>query len=679
MPPGDLLACLLGAAGLSSSGVNGSPASEPRPSTQTVPGQSAKAAAGSTATFVAPEGPSYRVVETERPSADGAVGRSSWTAGEPFAELDLTAGLGDDPFHPLGDDPLHPLGNSRSGPRDFSQAVGDSGSAQYLAESAPQPDFRASGTPGTPTGSGAISSASGPGVRDRASPLFMPLLQVSDGAGGQHLLSREADPGPTGAIRGRSTAPPAESTTRGTVSGPEAGFGVLGTYPASNGLGYPASWPVFVLFNQPVDASTVNLATFAVYGRASGWTWGSYHVLWDGYLVAFLPGRPFMPGEAVDVYLTHDLAAAAGMPLRTAGYGWTFWVQAGAGGGNEFVEASRLDTGTGVRTYGGAATDLNFDGRVDLAVVNEVAADLRVFMNNGDGTFGPLTSYAIRRGASPTVWGDFNRDGLTDIASSNYDDNSMSVVLGNGDGTFRESQTYTTGTTPAGIASFDVNGDAFVELVVVNAASNTLSLFRNNGDGTFQPQVSIFNVPGARLYGLAAADMNNDGLMDLVVGAQTTRRVYVLLNDGAGNFLQSAVQDAAGGPWVLRAADVNGDGYADVQVANQNVGNMAILLGDGAGGLATPVTYAAGSGSISVSLGDLNGDGSLDVVISNFQSRNYAVFTNNGTGGFTRTATLPARQAGSCAIILDYNGDGLLDIGGVDELEDEIILYRNNG
>jgi FG-GAP-like repeat/Bacterial Ig-like domain len=627
LPPGDLLGHSL-LSGVWLPGRSASQASELREVTQILDRQPD---GYSPTTFTASEG-GNNDADTESLIAHGAAPES---ARAPWDHL------------------LNPMKDIRPAPAGFSQVEHLSmapGTNQRLADGSAQTGSLIAGTPAVGSMFSAATDLQG---EARALSLFVQQLPVSMQRGGGGSIGR--------------TGP----STTGELS-------VRATTPASNALAVPANTPIAVKFSKPVNAETLGAATFAVFGRASGMAQGTYKVSATGITVVFTPAQPFMTGEAVDVMLTHDLAAADGGTLRAAGYAWTFWIQAGLGGGSQFPEAGRIDTGTGVRTYGGAATDLNGDRLVDIAVVNEIAADLRVFMNQGDGTFGALTRYPIRRGASPTVAGDFNRDGFTDIASSNFEDNSMSVLLGNGDGTFQPSRAYTTGTTPSGIAGLDVNGDGAVELVIVNAASNRLSLFHNNGDGTFQPEAPFFSVPGATLYGLAAADMNNDGIMDLIVGAQQTRRVYILLGDGAGGFTQSAVQNSGGRPWVLRAADVNGDGHADVEIANNAEGNLAILLGDGAGNLSTPLTYPAGSLSVSVSLGDLNGDGSLDVVISNFSSRTYVIFTNNGAGQFTRTGTLMATRSGSCAILFDYSGDGLLDIGGVDELEDEIILWVNN-
>ncbi len=587
---------------------------------------------------------------TERLAAGRNRATSWWmTWSEPAGMLETSESLLEDPLIRR---------RLRSQPRHVSQSAAlpvGSGSSAQLADGGVQvgalfvraTSTVAGGTVGSTGGSVEVQA----GTLPRAIPAALPSLKPERGNSptGKDGLSRTAE------------------------------FSVVATQPSSNGLAWPVDKPLVVEFSDPVNPITINPTTFAVFGRMSGMKPGAFRVAADGLAVTYMPASPFMPGEPVEVLLTHDIAAVNGQKLRTAGYAWTFWTQAVSGGGNVFVDESHLDTGNNVRTYGGQATDLNGDGIVDLAVVNEDSADMRVFMNNGDGTFVPMVIYPIGPGASPTVAGDFNRDGFTDIASSNTAGNSMSVLLGKGDGTFQASQTYTTGTFPKGIAALDVNGDGAVELVVVNSGSNTLSLFKNNGNGTFQPQTQFFNVPGAKLYGLAAADMNNDGIMDLVFGAQQTKRVYVLLGDGAGGFVQSMNQRAGGGPWVVKAADVNGDGYADVQIANSGQDTLAVLRGDGTGKLNRPVSYPAGNFPLSVSLGDLNGDGSLDAVVSNFSSDDYTIFTNTGTGLFTETGKLPAQQAGSCTLIFDYNGDKLLDIGGVDELEDEIIMFRNAG
>jgi hypothetical protein len=61
----------------------------------------------------------------------------------------------------------------------------------------------------------------------------------------------------------------------------------------------------------------------------------------------------------------------------------------------------------------------------------------------------------------------------------------------------------------------DFNRDSLVDLAVANAESHTLSVILGNGDGTFQTQLIYSTGNGSSPRDLAAADFNNDGLLDL--------------------------------------------------------------------------------------------------------------------------------------------------------------------
>src|SRR5262249_34883786 len=155
LPPGDLVGSgLVGSGWLTSSRASTLQAGEPRPSTEMFCGQSGMHTSSSPVTFVAPEGRSLRIGETERLVAKNSVAWSSWTAGEPVTGLERTTGL--------WDDSLRPKENSRSKPHAFSQAEelrAGSGSTQRLADAGPQTDERFSGMPGAVIGSMLLSSS----------------------------------------------------------------------------------------------------------------------------------------------------------------------------------------------------------------------------------------------------------------------------------------------------------------------------------------------------------------------------------------------------------------------------------------------------------------------------------------------------------------------------------------
>src|ERR1019366_1016730 len=90
-----------------------------------------------------------------------------------------------------------------------------------------------------------------------------------------------------------------------------------------------------------------------------------------------------------------------------------------------------------------------------------------------------------------------------------------------------------------------------------------------------------------------------------------------LLGNGDGTF-QAPVTYSSGGaePWGIAVADVNGDGKLDILVANAGSGSVGVLLGNGDGTFQAPVTYGSGQYSTSIVATDVNGDGKPDLVLA---------------------------------------------------------------
>ncbi|MFQ6421331.1 MULTISPECIES: FG-GAP repeat domain-containing protein [unclassified Bacillus (in: firmicutes)] len=152
-------------------------------------------------------------------------------------------------------------------------------------------------------------------------------------------------------------------------------------------------------------------------------------------------------------------------------------------------------------------------------------------------------------------------------------------MLGNGDGTFQSPSSLPVGQTPVGIASADFNGDGKLDLVVANEFSQNISVLLGNGDGTFQSAVNypVGTVGSFPLF-VTVADFNNDGLLDLAVGNLGTNNISVLLGNGDGTF-QAAVNFEVGqSPEVIIAADFNNDGAIDIAVPNYESNNVSVLL-----------------------------------------------------------------------------------------------------
>ncbi len=459
---------------------------------------------------------------------------------------------------------------------------------------------------------------------------------------------------------------------------------VVAVDPAPHALSVVTGSSISIHFDQPVDTESVTSNSFWAFGRSSGTVQGDFTFSDNNQIVTLKPNKSFFFGEHVMVILSHDLLAKGGGSLRSAGYSYGFCTAAMPA----TIDLTQIDVLTtrtkpnqSSRAYGGVASDLNNDGWADITIVNEVTADLRVFLNNADGAglFDDFLqpTFSVNTQASPSEQADFNHDGFADICVANIATASVSILLGNGDGTYGPQQQITVGVAPRGIAVLDADGDGDIDIVNTNATSSNLSILLNDGNGVFGSP-SFFEGGGSREWALAATDMNDDGILDLVVGARTSQTVIVNVGNGNATFTSMKPQNAGGGPWMLVLGDVNGDGMADVATANAGSNNGAILLGNGDGTLGPAVTSSVDPFPLATDLGDLDGDGDLDWVISSF-SGDWRVLTNDGAGNFTFDQEVPAPQAASDALIVDIDNDRDLDLVLIDEIADVVLLMNNSG
>ncbi|MGH9745672.1 MAG: FG-GAP-like repeat-containing protein [Candidatus Acidiferrales bacterium] len=304
---------------------------------------------------------------------------------------------------------------------------------------------------------------------------------------------------------------------------------------------------------------------------------------------------------------------------------------------------------------------------------------------------GNLPTTALPTGASPVfvTTADTRNISVEDIIVANNADNSLTVFLGNGDGTFvTPTTTVPTGVGPVWITSANfnptVNSDLNLDLAVVNHTDNSVSILLGNGDGTFQPKTDIPTGTGTGPVAAVAATLTSSGFADLIVVNNTNDTLEVFLGKGDGTFTvpsvaASTIIPTGRAPSSIAAADLNGDGHIDIVVTNQNDNTVSVFLGNGDGTFKKRTDLTVGTAPVWVSTGDFSGDGFLDLAVANNSDNTVSILNGVGDGTFQAQVVFPAGNGPTSLAVADFNVDGRLDILVADQTDNAVSVLLNLG
>ena len=391
---------------------------------------------------------------------------------------------------------------------------------------------------------------------------------------------------------------------------------------------------------------------------------------------------------------------------------------------------------------GCAFVDYDNDGWMDVYLVNSGACDFfqpspplrnALFHNNRDGTFTDVTQRAGVPGNAygmGVAVGDYDGDGYPDLYVTQYP-NSI-LYHNNGDGTFTD-VTQKAGVAAPGWATsavwFDYDNDGRLDLFVcrfVDYSKDKLKfcgdlitrerhycipsiyepmpcwLFHNNGNGTFTDVSKESGIAQhrAKAWGVVAADLNNDGTMDLYVTNDTVSN-FLFANRGKGKFEEIGMLAGVGvssfgkprSGMGVDAADYDQDGWIDLFEANVDQ-EMYSLYHNDKDEVFSDVSNPNGIGSATKLMSgwglkflDYDNDGNLDLLLCNghpddtvekriegvkFREpmllfRNTGKGFENVSGGSGSVFTKPLSARGLA--LGDFDNDGAVDL----------LVSQNNG
>jgi sugar lactone lactonase YvrE len=386
--------------------------------------------------------------------------------------------------------------------------------------------------------------------------------------------------------------------------------------------------------------------------------------------VAWTSANTSAPNLAGVSYSVADLNGDGIPDLFVEDYFGTYDVFLGNGDGTFTEKGSAF--GPSSETGGFIVGDFNNDGIPDVAAINASYYapnnTITIFLGNGDGTF-TVAGSSPALGYNPTAiaTADINGDGIADLivvqqGTSSSSGGQVVIFFGNGDGTFTQAPSTTS--VPSVVSSVlpaDLNGDGHVDLVVSGSGGSGVTILLGKGDGTF---TSVAGPTQSGEATVAVADVNNDGIPDLVFGAATTSNLTVFLGNGDGTFTEtpSSLNASLVIGNSVAIADLNQDGIPDVVYSNG--ATTGVLFGKGDGTFVqfpTTLSFSTYGFGTAFVVADFNGDGWPDVLAIDGSGRTIADSLTQPTETVTASATVSIASAGAHLVDTSYPGDSNYD------------------
>ena len=255
------------------------------------------------------------------------------------------------------------------------------------------------------------------------------------------------------------------------------------------------------------------------------------------------------------------------------------------------------------------AIDFNYDFKTDLVLAG--AGGVRLFRQDSPSSFVDVT--ADTKLPATVINGDFTGAWAADIEA----DGDLDVVLGarrgnvivlrnNGDGTFTDTHRFAgvSGATAFAWADFDADGDpdaAFIDEI------RLVHVFSNERQGQFSKREVPFPFDTGPARAINVADLNNDGVLDLVIARGDGTIVRLSDKDHGAGWEVAEVAKAenmSNAPLTLRVADLDNNGGLDLLLGSN------IWLSDENGKFVSARSVTENVFDVA----DLNGDGRLDVL-----------------------------------------------------------------
>ena len=262
--------------------------------------------------------------------------------------------------------------------------------------------------------------------------------------------------------------------------------------------------------------------------------------------------------------------------------------------------------------------DVDKDGNLDIAYADQSSNLVGIIFGDGEGAFTFPDFDFVPEGPTWIALGDLNNDTWPDLAVTSLDAGVVTILLNDGSGDLLPGQQITAGAEPWNIVAAELDSTPGLDLALTDRSANRAILLTNDGSGNFSFWQQL--TTGARPLSITAGDFDGDGRTDLATANQTGDSISIFRQTAPGVFLTTTIE-GVNNTTTIEAADINSDGLDDLVATASQPGRLTLLLGQAGADPALEGIYADGTQTNDLLLADLTGDGFPDALHNMRQAR----------------------------------------------------------